>query len=400
VAARSALDGSSEETYPLASTSTRPIRSERERSPRPQGNAPASEILTEEIFLRMISLERKRSERTGRPFVLLLMDTGRKLPSEKNGRLLLEILSALQAATRETDVMGWYEPNSVVGVMFTEITPDNNRILSTILSRISEVLRDRLTSEQFSQLKFSFHLFPEEWDTQNPDRPSNPTFYPDLHQRNGLNWVSRGIKRLMDVTGSLVLLLLLSPIFFLIAAAIKLSSPGPVLFRQQRIGEHGTPFTFLKFRSMKVNNDASKHKEYVQQLIAGQATKNPANGDGKAIFKLTNDPRITPVGSFLRRTSLDELPQFVNVLRGEMSLVGPRPPVAYEVEAYETWHRRRLLEAKPGITGLWQVYGRSRVGFDDMVRLDLQYARLSSPWLDLKILLQTPKAVIAGDGAC
>jgi lipopolysaccharide/colanic/teichoic acid biosynthesis glycosyltransferase len=262
------------------------------------------------------------------------------------------------------------------------------------------VLRDRLTSEQFSQLKFSFHLFPEEWDTQNPDRPSNPTFYPDLHQRNGLNWVSRGIKRLMDVTGSLVLLLLLSPIFFLIAAAIKLSSPGPVLFRQQRIGEHGTPFTFLKFRSMKVNNDASKHKEYVQSLIAGQAAKNTAAGTGKGIFKLTNDPRITPVGSFLRRTSLDELPQFVNVLRGEMSLVGPRPPVAYEVEAYETWHRRRLLEAKPGITGLWQVYGRSRVGFDDMVRLDLQYARLSSPWLDLKILLQTPKAVIAGDGAC
>jgi len=356
--------------------------------------------LSEEIFLRMISLERKRSERTGRPFVLLLMDTGRKIPSEKNGRLLLEILSALQAATRETDVMGWYEPNSVVGVMFTEITPDNNRILSTILSRISEVLRDRLTSEQFSRLKFSFHLFPEEWDTQNPDRPSNPTFYPDLHERNGLNWVSRGIKRLMDVSGSIVLLVLLSPIFFLIAAAIKLSSPGPVLFRQQRIGEHGTPFTFLKFRSMKVNNDATQHKEYVRQLIAGQAAKNPANGEGKAIFKLTNDPRITPVGSFLRRTSLDELPQFINVLRGEMSLVGPRPPVSYEVEAYETWHRRRLLEAKPGITGLWQVYGRSRVGFDDMVRLDLQYARLSSPWLDLKILLQTPKAVIAGDGAC
>jgi lipopolysaccharide/colanic/teichoic acid biosynthesis glycosyltransferase len=347
----------------------------------------------------MISLERKRSERTQRPFVLLLMDTGRNLPTQKNGRILLDILSALQAATRETDVTGWYESNSVVGVMFTEITPDNNLILSTILSRISDVLRDRLTMEQFSQLKFSFHLFPEEWDPQNPDRPSNPTLYPDLDKRDGTNWLSRGIKRSMDIVGSLFLLALFSPVFFLIAAAVKLTSRGPVLFRQQRIGEHGTPFTFLKFRSMYSNNDSSKHEEYVRQLIAGQAAKN-ANGNGDGIFKLTNDPRITPVGSFLRRTSLDELPQFVNVLRGEMSLVGPRPPVPYEVREYATWHRRRLLEAKPGITGLWQVEGRSRVGFDDMVRLDLRYARASSPWLDLKILLQTPKAVIAGDGAC
>ena len=371
-----------------------------DRSVRSQNPAATSEILTEDIFRRMISLERKRSERTQRPFVLLLMDTGRDLPTEKNGRILLEILNSLQAATRETDVMGWYESNSVVGVMFTEITPDNNLILSTILSRISDVLRGRLTNEQFSQIKFSFHLFPEEWDSTNPERPSNPTLYPDLHERNGSNRLSRGIKRLMDVTGSLVLLVLLSPVFFIIAAAIKLTSRGPILFKQQRVGEHGTPFTFLKFRSMYVNNDASKHKEYVRQLIAGQAEKNPANGSKEGIFKLTNDPRITRVGSFLRRTSLDELPQFLNVLRGEMSLVGPRPPVPYEVEAYATWHRRRLLEAKPGITGLWQVQGRSRVGFDDMVRLDLQYARLSSPWLDVKILLQTPKAVIAGDGAC
>jgi lipopolysaccharide/colanic/teichoic acid biosynthesis glycosyltransferase len=347
----------------------------------------------------MISLERKRSERTQRPFVLLLMDTGRTLPTEKNGRVLLDILSALQAATRETDVMGWYETNSAVGVMFTEITLENNLILSTILARISDVLRLRLTSEQFSQIKFSFHLFPEEWDPDNPERQSNPTLYPDLHKREGTNRLGRAIKRGMDILGSLLLLALLSPVFLVVAAAIKLTSKGPILFRQPRIGEHGMPFTFLKFRSMYINNDASQHKEYVRQLIAGQALKHPTNGTGEGVFKLTNDSRITPVGSFLRRTSLDELPQFINVLRGEMSLVGPRPPVTYEVDAYATWHRRRLLEAKPGITGLWQVYGRSRVGFDDMVRLDLRYARNCSPWLDLKILLQTPKAVIAGSGA-
>ena len=382
----------------MASTSTRRLPSD--RVSQPQNSTASSEILTEGVFLRMISLERKRSERTQRPFVLLLMEAGRNLPTQKNGRILLDILSALQAATRETDVMGWYESDSVVGVMFTEITPDNNLILSTILSRISDVLRDRLTSEQFSQLKFSFHLFPEEWDPQNPERPSNPTLYPDIHERDGANGLSRGIKRMMDVTGSLMLLAMLSPVFFFIAAAIKLTSRGPVLFRQQRIGEHGTPFTFLKFRTMYVNNDSSEHREYVRQLIAGQAAKHPTNGNGEGVFKLTNDSRITRVGSLLRRTSLDELPQFVNVLRGEMSLVGPRPPVPYEVEAYATWHRRRVLEAKPGITGLWQVQGRSRVGFDEMVRLDLRYARQSSPWLDLKILWQTPKAVIAGDGAC
>jgi exopolysaccharide biosynthesis polyprenyl glycosylphosphotransferase len=347
----------------------------------------------------MISLERKRSERTQRPFVLLLMDTGRTQATEKDGRILLDILAALQSATRETDVMGWHETNSAVGVMFTEITLENNLILSTILARISDVLRGRLTSEQFSQIKFSFHLFPEEWDTNNPERQSNPTLYPDLHKRDGANRLGRALKRGMDVCGSLLLLTVLSPVFFAIAAAIKLTSRGPVLFRQQRIGEHGTAFTFLKFRSMYVNNDASQHKEYVRKLIAGQADKQ-TNSEGEGIFKLTNDPRITAVGNFLRRTSLDELPQFINVLRGDMSLVGPRPPVPYEVEAYATWHRRRLLEAKPGITGLWQVQGRSRVGFDDMVRLDLRYARNCSPWLDLKILVQTPKAVIAGNGAC
>jgi lipopolysaccharide/colanic/teichoic acid biosynthesis glycosyltransferase len=371
-----------------------------ERKPQPQNLLASKDILSEEAFRRMISLERKRSERTQRPFVLLLMDTGRTQPTEKNGRILLDIVFALESATRETDVMGWYETNAAVGVMFTEIMLENNLILSAILARISQVLRGRLTSEQFSQIKFSFHLFPEEWDASNPERQSNPTLYPDLHKRDGANRLGRAMKRGMDILGSLLLLALFSPVFLAIAAVIKLTSRGPILFRQQRMGEHGTAFTFLKFRSMYVDNDASQHKEYVRKLIVGQATKQPTNGAGEGIFKLTNDPRITPVGEFLRRTSMDELPQFLNVLRGDMSLVGPRPPVPYEVEAYATWHRRRLLEAKPGITGLWQVQGRSRVGFDDMVRLDLRYARSCSPWLDLKILAQTPRAVIAGNGAC
>ena len=367
-----------------------------------QGRVEPGEVLSEGAFHRMISLERRRSERSQRPFVLLLIDTGRNHPGDKQGRVLLDMLSALQGATRETDVTGWYTANSVVGVMFTEIVLDNNAVLSTILSRIGAVLRGQLDTDQFSRIKFSFHVFPDDWNSQDQDmeRPSNPTLYPDLEKRQRSNRLGRATKRMIDVVGSLTLLAMLSPILFIIAAAIKLTSRGPVLFRQKRIGEHGTPFTFLKFRSMYINNDSSEHKEYVRQLIAGQAEKKPANGNGTGVFKLTNDRRITPVGRILRRSSLDELPQLVNVLRGEMSLVGPRPPVPYEVEAYATWHRRRLLEAKPGITGLWQVYGRSRVEFDDMVRLDLRYARDCSPLLDLKILLQTPRAVMGGDGAC
>jgi lipopolysaccharide/colanic/teichoic acid biosynthesis glycosyltransferase len=149
---------------------------------------------------------------------------------------------------------------------------------------------------------------------------------------------------------------------------------------------------------MYVDNDHSIHREYVTKLINNETSADGTRTSG-TVYKLTGDKRITPVGRFLRKTSLDELPQFLNVLRGEMSLVGPRPPIPYELAAYQTWHRRRLLEVKPGITGLWQVTGRSTVDFDAMVRLDLRYATSWSPWLDIKILLRTPLAVIRGSGA-
>ena len=154
----------------------------------------------------------------------------------------------------------------------------------------------------------------------------------------------------------------------------------------------------LKFRSMRTDCDAKIHQSYVEQFIAGQVDGNSGEA-AKPVFKIQKDPRVTSVGRFIRKTSLDELPQFWNVLRGDMSLVGPRPSLAYEYRAYELWHRRRVLEIKPGITGLWQVEGRSRTRFDDMVRLDLKYARLWSIWLDLRILAQTPAAVIQGTGA-
>jgi lipopolysaccharide/colanic/teichoic acid biosynthesis glycosyltransferase len=148
---------------------------------------------------------------------------------------------------------------------------------------------------------------------------------------------------------------------------------------------------------MYVNNDASVHKEFVTRLIASREKDSPA--EGASVYKITNDRRITRIGKLLRRTSLDELPQFLNVLWGDMSLVGPRPPIPYELAAYQTWHRRRLLDVKPGITGLWQVTGRSSVKFDEMVRLDLRYAMSWTPWLDVRILIRTPLAVIKGSGA-
>jgi len=195
-----------------------------------------------------------------------------------------------------------------------------------------------------------------------------------------------GWKRILDIIVSSSLLLLLSPLFAIIAVAVKLTSRGPVFYRWRVVGRNGWPFTGYKFRSMCA--DADLLKEQLERL----------NEMCGPVFKLTNDPRVTAVGRFLRKTSLDEFPQFWNVLCGEMSLVGPRPPVAYEFEMYDYWHRRRVFELKPGVTGLWQVNGRSKVKFDDMVRMDLHYAKTWSLWLDIKILLQTPAAVLFGAG--
>ena len=360
------------------------------------------EILHEEAFKRMISVERKRTERSRKPFLLMLLETGGHYTSEKNGNVLANILSTLLASTRETDLIGWYKNQSTVGVMFTELViDDKNSILSTMLTRVSNILQDILTFEEFSQISISFHLFPDKWDDDTPQRPGNPTLYPDLLIREKATRFLSVTKRVMDIIGSALILVICAPVLLMIALAIKLSSKGPVLFRQRRVGQYGKSFVFLKFRSMHVDNDASIHREYVTQLIAGQAQRNPTNGngDGAGVYKLTNDARITRVGAFLRRSSLDELPQILNVLRGEMSLVGPRPAIPYELAAYQTWHRRRVLQVKPGMTGLWQVNGRSRVKFDEMVRLDLRYAEIWSPWLDIRILLRTPRAVLEGQGA-
>ena len=358
------------------------------------------EVLNEEAFRRMIAIERKRTERSKEPFLLMLLEAGKQQGSEKSARALDSMVSVLLSSTRETDVIGWYKERMAIGAIFTGlVVNDKNSILSLILSRISTTLRDELTFDQFNQVSISFHFFPDEWDHDEGGRPSNPALYPDLATPKGGRRSQLGVKRMMDIAGSLSALLACAPVMAAIALAIKLTSKGPIFFRQQRVGQYGQTFAFLKFRSMHVNNDHSVHKEFIKRLIVSEGNQANGEGSGSVVYKMTNDKRVTPIGKFLRRTSLDELPQFINVLRGEMSLVGPRPAIPYELAVYKTWHRRRVLEVKPGITGLWQVTGRSRVKFDDMVRLDLRYATSWSPWLDFKILMRTPMAVIKGSGA-
>jgi lipopolysaccharide/colanic/teichoic acid biosynthesis glycosyltransferase len=217
-------------------------------------------------------------------------------------------------------------------------------------------------------------------------------------------------KRVLDILVAGSLLIILSPLMLLIAVLVRLESPGPAIFRQERVGlkqrtngrrETGeiTLFSLLKFRTMHKDARSDIHRAYMKAFIhndrKGMAT---LQGEDTPVRKLVHDPRVTRLGRFLRKGSLDELPQLWNVLKGDMSLVGPRPPIPYEVEEYEPWHRRRL-GAKPGLTGPWQVSSRSSSDFDQMVRWDIWYIENQSLWLDFMILLQTPRVVLSGRGA-
>lgn len=201
-------------------------------------------------------------------------------------------------------------------------------------------------------------------------------------------------KRALDIVFSLAVIVLGLPFYALIAALIKITSEGPVLFVQDRVGKECRPFKFYKFRTMLVDCNDAQHRNFAEDFIKGRLLNDEENG---RVFKLKNDPRVTAIGRFLRRTSLDELPQFINVLRGEMTLVGPRPPLAYELAHYKEWHRGRLA-VKPGLTGLWQVSGRSTVPFDEMVMLDLYYIENWSLALDVKIILRTVPVMVFGLG--
>lgn len=357
-----------------------------------------SGLYLEEHFKNLLSLERKRTERSKNPFLLMLVNIEKLINLNGNNEIANRIASMLFSITREIDIKGWAEYKSVIGVIFTET---NGTDKNSLKHKVFDYLNTVLDEKQANNVELTCYFFPEEYDKQKPNNSSNLNFYPDLLKRNFSKKSSFFMKRAMDISGSIIALAIFSPIFLIVPLLIKFTSKGPVLFRQERIGQFEKKFMFLKFRTMCVNNDSSIHQEYIKKLICEQKSYavKKGNGDKTCIYKMKDDPRITPLGRFLRKMSLDEFPQFINVLKGEMSLVGPRPPIPYELDNYDIWHKRRVLEIKPGITGLWQVKGRSRTTFDEMVRLDLKYVREWSLWLDTKILFQTPKAVLNGKGA-
>lgn len=357
-------------------------------------------LLDQEAFHAMLTLERRRAERSKNPFVLLLVDTHLIHKNGNSASFFEGLTSVASGSTRETDVVGWYETANTLGIIFTETTLTEDPSVAEILrSKIAAGLKTAFGEGISSKLIITVHVFPQDLGRKLGSHSGDAEIYSDMNAKSSRRRVPMVVKRAIDVLGSGLLLLVLSPILAVIALLIKLTSAGPVIFEQERVGQFGRRFKCLKFRTMHANNDPKIHREYVQNFIAGKASSQSSNQIAAPVFKLTNDPRITAVGRFLRKTSLDEFPQFWNVLRGEMSLVGPRPPVPYEFDVYDCWHRRRVLEVKPGVTGLWQVSGRSRTSFDDMVRLDVRYSQNWSLWLDLRILLATPRAVFMGDGA-
>ncbi len=204
-------------------------------------------------------------------------------------------------------------------------------------------------------------------------------------------------KRLLDIMLTLLLLIPICIVIVIVAILIRLDSPGPIFYRQKRVGRHGGEFSIFKFRSMYVNSDDSLHRDAIVKYMNGQEMNGGAAAAIKFQYKLSDDPRVTRVGCFIRKTSIDEFPQFFNVLRGEMTLVGPRPPLTYEVEYYTPYQWLRL-SGKPGLTGIWQIYGRSRVDFQNMVEMDIEYLQHQSFWEDLKLIVLTVPVMIQGRG--
>jgi len=356
--------------------------------------------LNEESFRSAVTRERRRTDRSGLAIVLIMIGIGDFSRGTHSSEMWNGIAEALSAVKSETDILGWFEQGTVLGLLAPDVQMSE---LVAVCKRIETQLRKELTG-RFEQhitenVSLRLRVYPESMRSEEEASQSIDFYlFPELHASRTNAMGYEPAKRGLDIVGSLILLILLSPLLAAVALSVKLSSRGPVIFSQVRIGRMMQPFMIYKFRTMSANADHDIHHHYVSWFIT--LSDKSQGHDKNQVFKLTSDPRITPIGHFLRKTSLDELPQLWNVLKGEMSLVGPRPPLWYELQQYKPWHRHRVLEVKPGITGLWQVSGRSRTTFDEMVRLDLRYARTRSLWTDIKILLTTPKAVISGKGAC
>ena len=382
-------------------------------------------ILEKSEFTELVRYERERSERTNRPFSLINIDFT-KTKEKTNAQVFKEIIKIIEPSIRILDRVGWIKNNTIC-ILLPETQIAGARFAA---EKFKNKSKERL-GEESSLLNFVVSTYPGIPDFDEENIHSNETEIlssspPEIYEMEysptvllsesghitidpacvldlgaiGLreDW-QLVMKRLIDFVGAIFGIIIFSPIMLIIAAAVKLTSKGPLLFRQERMGYQGKKFPFLKFRSMYIDNDENLHREYVKKLIQGNNKEINMGSEDQPCYKMKNDPRITPLGIILRKSSMDELPQFFNVLMGQMSLVGPRPPIPYELCNYQSWHLKRVLNVQPGITGLWQVKGRSLTTFDEMVRMDLHYSKNWDLWLDFKILFSTFKVVFTGMGA-
>ena len=337
-------------------------------------------------FTVAVRREVRRSERSSAPLSIV-----RYAVDDSTDSLHFErLLGILLASMRETDVLGHISTNTLA-----ILCPDTDAAgAQGLIAKLAPLVSDMPILP--TTATFPDHVFENLLGGTSPGDAFH-MFSPPAEPVDNLGHYR--LKRAIDVASALLALTLFGPLMLVIALVIRLTSPGPVIFTQNRLGKGGVPFTFYKFRSMEVDGDDRIHREYVAKLIRTGHGESPPDDTAAASYKMKADPRVTKIGKVIRMTSIDELPQLFNVLKGDMSMVGPRPPIPYEATHYEPWHLRRILIAKPGITGLWQVEGRSRVTFSEMVRMDLRYIRHCSLALDLKIMLKTVGVVLRCTGA-
>jgi exopolysaccharide biosynthesis polyprenyl glycosylphosphotransferase len=340
-------------------------------------------------FLRQLHLETLRAQRSKSTLSIIVLTLDKEANLESLN--MNEILGIIRKKTRDTDISGFVNHKTLCVLL-----PDTDEAGA---KEICAKLTNKIPQFSITTSSYPDHIF----ESLTKNGCISPDAFPfeiwDPMDLKGESWFKSLLKRGIDIVGSIIGILIFMPVMLVTALAIKATSPGPVIFSQIRLGKHGAPFTFYKFRSMHVNMDNQLHRDYVNDFIKGHHEKVNQGDAEQPVYKIKSDPRVTKVGKFIRKTSIDELPQFFNVLRGDMSLVGPRPPLSYEAEKYQAWHLRRILDMKPGITGLWQVEGRSKTGWDDTVRLDIRYIKNWSLLLDLKILLRTFKEVLKCRGA-
>lgn len=405
-----------------------------------------------EYFYRRFLIERRRSERGGYEFSIIVIE----LDSYENkhqfseneplfGKAEETLFSTVKLILRETDAVVKYFP-AKLAILLPDTASEGSRVVVDRIKDIMNNLGDRSLHPIFQNVMFYPYSYPSQEFEINKfinDRIfdnssstielekkvrhvkasyffSNANNGADDHGQFRMNangsiafenpfcvlneafadLTSNGqllIKRAMDLGLSVIGLILASPLILLISLLIKLTSKGPIFFKQERIGYMGKKFMMYKFRTMYPLGDDNIHRNYITKYITDMNLND--EGPRNTIYKMKNDPRITPIGKYLRRLSIDEITQLINVLKGDMSIVGPRPPLQYEVDIYDLWHKRRYLTVKPGITGMWQIYGRSSTTFNEMVRYDLAYIKNWSIWLDFQIIFKTIGSVLRMKGA-